>query len=516
MRTTSRHTRLVAALSAVVVTSVAGAVAVAADAADSASVIGPHVAGHVLVHFSSDATPADQAALEHANGATRIGTIADLGVDVLSVPVGSEGRVIAALAHNDRVRYAEPDGLTGAATTTPNDPYWSQEWGQSKVGVPSVWDTSTGDPSVVIAEIDSGVDYAHPDLQGRFVAGYDFVNNDASPVDDYGHGTKVAGEIGATSNNGVGVASYCWQCSIMPIKVLDSSGSGSYSNLINGITWATDHGARVINMSVVGSSDSSALRSAVQYAQANGVVLVGGAGNAGNSTPTYPASYPEVLSVAGSTGSDSLYSWSSYGSWVDVAAPGCTTTTVLGGSYGSFCGTSSATPAVAGIVGLLLSAQPAASSAQAITALESTAVPIGSQVAFGRVDADAALSDLAGDASTSPAPTPSPSTSPSPSPSPTATTSPVTTTSYSGSITAKGRSRSFSVATGSGELDATVSFAKGGPLSLDVDSAGATLASASGGSPVQVSAEVNAGTVTVVVSGTTRTSFTVTVTAPTP
>jgi subtilisin family serine protease len=475
-----------------------------------------YVSGRLLVHYRSGIDRVAQQALEHAAGASRVSEIAALGVHVLGVPAGTEQTALNALTNSGKVEYAERDAVVHA-TATPDDPYWSQQWGPTKIRMPLAWDTTTGSASTTIAVLDSGVDFSHPDLQGRFVAGYDFVNNDTTATDDYGHGTKSAGVAGAASNNNTGVASMCWSCSLMPVKILDSTGAGSYGGLINGITWATDHGADVISMSIVGNTPSSSLQSAVQYAHDRGVVLVGGAGNAGNSTATYPASYPEVVSVAGSTSSDTLYSWSSYGSWVDVAAPGCTTSTVMGGSYGSFCGTSSATPVVSGLVGILRSAKPSATVGEIEQALEATAVPIGSQVAYGRVDGAAALTTLLnGGPPPAPSPSPTPTSSPSPAPSPSATPTPSAsptsaTTTFSGSVSGKS-GKSYVVNAGQGPLAARLTFSKASSLTLQlVDASGSVLAVSSSGSPVQLSTSVPAGTYSLVVSGG-RTSFTLAVT----
>jgi subtilisin family serine protease len=181
----------------------------------------------------------------------------------------------------------------------------------------------------------------------------------------------------------------------MPVKVLRADGGGDYSGLANGITWAADHGATVISMSLAGTADSSTLHSAVQYARSHGAVLVAAAGNSSSTAPSYPAAYSEVLGVAGTDNTDALYSWSNYGSWVKVAAPGCDYATLRGGTYGSFCGTSAATPVVAGVVALARSAQPSATPAQVEAAIESSAVSIGGVVSCGRVDAAAALTALA-------------------------------------------------------------------------------------------------------------------------
>ena len=380
--------------STIIATIVTAAIASSYVAAQASSASdGSGATTQVLVKFQPAATPNDQAAAVSAVGATEVGTVHDLGVHVLRVPSAAADNVIAALSHRADVQYAEADGAT-QATVTPNDPGWPSQWGAAKTNVPTVWNTTTGSSSVVVAMLDTGVKYTLADLQAHFVPGYDFVNNDADPTDDNGHGTTVAGVLGATANNSTGIAGLCWQCSLMPVKVLDSAGNGDYATLANGITWATDHGADVINMSLVGAADSSTLHNAVIYAHNHGVVLVGAAGNNSSTAPYYPAAYPEVLGVAGTQSDDTLYSWSDSGSWVKIAAPGCNYSTMISGSYGNFCGTSSATPVAAGIVALLRSAAPSATNSQIEAALESSAVKIGTATSCGRIDAAAALTAL--------------------------------------------------------------------------------------------------------------------------
>ena len=377
--------------STIIATICTAAIASSYVAAQASASDGPTT--RVLVKFQPTANADDRANAVSGLGATEVGTVRDLDVHVLNVPAVAADNVIAALSHRADVEYAEPDAMAQAAQT-PNDPSWPDEWGPSRVNAPAAWNTTTGSASTVVAMLDTGVEYSHPDLQGRFISGFDFVNNDNNPADDNGHGTSVAGVIGATTNNATGVAGLCWSCALMPVKVLGANGNGDYATLANGITWATDHGANVISMSLVGPTDSSTLHSAVQYAHSHGVVLVAAAGNAGSSSRYYPAAYSEVLGVAGTQFDDTLYSWSDYGSWVKLAAPGCNEATVIGSSYATFCGTSSATPVVAGVAALLRSANASASNTALEAALESSATKIGTSVACGRVDAAAALTAL--------------------------------------------------------------------------------------------------------------------------
>jgi subtilisin family serine protease len=242
----------------------------------------------------------------------------------------------------------------------------------------------------VIATLDSGVDLSHPDLRAGLLPGFDFANGRELPRDDNGHGTAVAGVIAARADNGLGIAGICPRCSLMPIKVTDALGSATDSAVASGMTWAVDHGARVINVSLGGNSQSLTVSDAVRYATGKGAVVVSSAGNNGNSALFYPAGEDGVLSVAATDRRDHLYPWSNYGQWVDVAAPGCVFTTGLGGLYASFCGTSASAPIVAGLVGLALSAAPRATALQIQAAVDVTARRVPG-LAFGRVDAAAAL-----------------------------------------------------------------------------------------------------------------------------
>ena len=269
----------------------------------------------------------------------------------------------------------------------PTDPAWSQEWGLSQIGAPAAWHLSTGSKPVVVAVIDSGVDPTQPDLQGALVPGADFADPSGSTSDQYGHGTMVAGVIAARPDNGLGGAGICWTCRVMPVKVLGADGSGTAEAIAEGIRYAADNGANVISMSFVLSGPDSGVESALAYAHSRGVLLVAAAGNSGADTPTYPASYPDVVSVAAVDPTGALYPWSAHGTWVTLAAPGCAFTTALGGGFvSSFCGTSAAAPLVAGLAGLALSAGNG-SPADVEAALERTAVPLPGSVGSGRVDA---------------------------------------------------------------------------------------------------------------------------------
>lgn len=289
--------------------------------------------------------------------------------------------------------------LAGTATGAPvNDPLREFQWYLTSVRAEQAWDETFGDPSVVIAILDTGIEPTAPDLAGRLVPGRDVANDDDDPSDGNGHGTAVAGIVGAAADNGIGIAGACPRCSLMPIKVtVDGSDEVQKSDSAEGIVWAVDHGARVINLSIGSSNTSEVQREAVEYAWAHGAVVVAAAGNESAAEPLYPAAYDNVLAVGATTEREQLWRGSNYGDWVDVGAPGFGILTV--DSHGGNVrenGTSFAAPIVSGLAGLLFSALPGASNETIVRAIESATVWIppfapGRSFRGGRIDFPLAL-----------------------------------------------------------------------------------------------------------------------------
>lgn len=295
-----------------------------------------------------------------------------LGLDrvyVLTLPHDQLVAARQAFAEDTHVLYAEFDPV-GSASATPDDSYWSSQWGLENTGQSggkvdadinslTAWNYSTGDAQTLIAIIDTGIDLNHPDLIGKLVVGYDFVNTDSNPQDDHGHGTHVAGIAAAQTNNTIGVAGVCQNCSLMPVKTLNDENWGYYTWWINGIEYAVDHGADVINISAGGTSDSAALHDAVIYAYNAGVPVTAAMMNENSSTPYFPAGYAEAISVGSTDRYDHRSSFSSYGNHIDLVAPGSSIiSTMWDNTYATWSGTSMATPHVAGTLGLLRTIDP--------------------------------------------------------------------------------------------------------------------------------------------------------------
>jgi thermitase len=331
--------------------------------------------------------------------AARAGTrveqaIPKVGAYMLHVDPSRRAEALRSLRSSPVVRSASQELLAEALDTAPNDADWPQQTGLRVAGFPKAWDLTRGSSRVVVAVLDTGVDPKQPDLRGALVPGHDFVHGTANAVDDHGHGTAVAGVIAARANNKEGVAGICWRCSVMPVKVLDAQGSGDDTVIAAGIVWAVDHGAQVINLSLGGPGSSDPLTAAIGYATGKGAIVVAAAGNSGTTTPFYPAADPRAISVAATTVADRRYAWSNFGAWVNVAAPGCNIAPLLAGGYGWFCGTSSATPVVVGLIALERSYAPRVSAQQLVSVLVRAVRPLPDVVQFGRIDAARTLALL--------------------------------------------------------------------------------------------------------------------------
>jgi subtilisin family serine protease len=349
-------------------------------------------------------------------------------------PATSVEDAVVKLAQVDGVQYAEPNRYRETCIT-PNDTSFAAQWGLTTIHCPTAWDRTTGAPSIVVAVIDTGVDLDHAELAPLLVAGTDMVDlgtaptappgfrfegdfssRDSVPQDEVGHGTHVAGTIACSSNNASGVAGVTWNCRIMPVRVLarivnvanssDVRGVGSAADIAAGIRWAVDNGARVLNLSLGGNSDTNVERDAIAYAIAHGAVVCAAMGNAGAAgLPSFPGAYPDVVAVGAIDSADRRANFSQVGPHIDVVGPGVgILSTVWDNGFATFSGTSMATPHVAGVAALVLSINPGLTGAQVSDILRQTARPLRDNPAdpvpndnygFGCVDAAAAVARAA-------------------------------------------------------------------------------------------------------------------------
>jgi len=386
---------------------------------------------HVIVTF--DAGLNETVRLAELNQPAFTESITSLGFDMYLVDLDDGTDLQAAITY-----YAGQPGVTMAGADqkitmeqTPNDPGVSQQWALNAISASAAWNVTTGTRGTIVAVIDTGVDYTHPDLIANMWVnptagaadkyGYDFANNDSNPMDDNGHGTHVAGIIGATGNNGTGVTGVNQHTKLMALKFMDANGSGYTSDAIRAIDYAISHGAKILNNSWGGNLPDSQLQAAIARAQSAGVIFVVAAGNESANddvTPSYPTQYGKtlnnVVSVAATDQNDRLASFSNYGpTTVMIGAPGNSIySTIPGGGYGIKSGTSMATPMISGALALLWDAHPTWTYSQIINKLK-TSVDVqpslqGKVISNGRLN----LAKLLDAGTTSPPVAPPPVTSP--------------------------------------------------------------------------------------------------------
>jgi thermitase len=388
--------------------------------------------GRVWVRFRKNDRGRLQAratALANGKGQT---VVSELNAVILQVPAGEEAATAARLGAQADVEYALPIPRA-QAQRLPDDTLYNQQWALTKINAPAAWDAVTTADRVTIAVLDTGIDLTHPDLVDRLwtnageipgngkvddVHGWHFYQactqiggltecvpaEDNRIQDDNGHGTHVAGIAAAATDNGQGIAGLSWGARIMAIKVLDATGEGDYDDIARGILYATQNGAKIINLSLGGTDAWEPLHEAVIYARQHGVLVVCAAGNTGasdNPSVLYPAAYPEAMAVAATDNTDARAAFSCYGPSISVAAPGYDIlSTGLGGRYIRMGGTSMAAPLVAGLASLIFAAHPEYSPGQVQHTIELAAQDtnaasnpgIDPYLGWGRIDAARAVS----------------------------------------------------------------------------------------------------------------------------
>jgi subtilisin family serine protease len=323
----------------------------------------PALAGALVIHLAPGAAPLVAAPLGATAPVRAEPPLAPLALQSVRVPAGAEAAFAARLRRLPGIRAVEPVARVQAAAL-PNDPYYADyQWNLRQIRAPEAWDLTTGDRRVIVAIVDTGIALDHPDLADKLVPGINFVTPGQPPQDDNGHGTHVAGIVAAATNNGQGIAGVDWEARLMPVKVLDASGGSDVVRVAQGMVWAVDQGARVLNLSFSGVEPSAALTEAVQYAQSRGVLVVAEVANNGRAEPSYPAALDGVLAVGPLARNEQPLQGANSGSYVAVAAPAEQIASTFwdataGNVYAVASTPSQAPPHVAGLAGLIWSVNP--------------------------------------------------------------------------------------------------------------------------------------------------------------
>jgi len=373
----------------------------------------PNESSRILVKFGKKTSIGSIAAIKAEHKLETLCIVPKIRVHVLKVLEREKPAraIIDILRAHPHVVYVEQD-FAASALYEPDDALISQQWFLSHIQAFDAWELWRGDPSAVVAILDTGVDHEHPDLQECIIPGWNFdvfssAYNTSNADDDNGHGTHVAGIAAALTDNFIGISSVAFDASILPVKVLDAEGNGYYSAVASGIIWAADHGAKVINLSLGGTSFSSTLQDAVNYANTVGALVIAAAGNSGDNTTYYPAGCENAMAIGATDQSDQRALFSSYGAIVSVVAPGMNIFSTFwsageGSTYVDASGTSQAAPMVSGLAALLFSQDLSRTNNIVRNLIERSADDIGpsgwgSETGYGRINAYSAfVGDLMG------------------------------------------------------------------------------------------------------------------------
>jgi thermitase len=350
--------------------------------------------GRILVQPAAGLSEDALAGILAKRGGRSISHNQRINLHIVQVPPQAEWAIAKALSKNPLIAFAEPDMLNEPSGLTPNDPWFSKEWHLQTIQIPTAWETGTGS-GITVAILDTGINPKHEDLANRLLPGWNAVSLDEATTPVTPHGTQVAGIVAAGTNNATGVASIAYNAHLMPIRVTNAIDGSAYdSDIARGLTWAADHGAQVANISY-DVTNSAAVSAAAQYMRSLGGVVVVAAGNSGTD-PGY-GDNPYMISVSATTNRDAVASWSSYGNYVDVSAPGEGIYTTSGGyGYPHPSGSSFASATVAGVAALIMGTNGALLPNDVESVLRSTADDLGSagwdpEFGSGRVNAAAAV-----------------------------------------------------------------------------------------------------------------------------
>jgi thermitase len=366
-----RHKLLVSAAFVLALLLLATAAPVSADPPDTLQ------SANLLIKFQPGLSPARIGQALASHGLSQGKYDAELDLQSVQLPAGADlAAALRSLKSDPRVLLAEPNYRVKAAGRRlfrialplsesgprSNDPYFDNQWGLQRIQAPAAWTLAMGQ-TVSIAVIDSGVDLSHPDLSSRIVRGRNFVSPGTPPQDDFWHGTHVAGIAAAIQNNHIGIAGTAVSVTVMPLKILDSSGEGTLEDLVSAIHFAARSGARIINMSLGTLTDDNRcpllLQQQVDFAHSQGVLLVAAAGNQSGFSPFFPAACRNVVAVTSSDSADYPSWFDNTGDWIDITAPGeDILSTIPGGNYDYGSGTSMSTPFVAGAAAMVWSRKP--------------------------------------------------------------------------------------------------------------------------------------------------------------
>jgi subtilisin family serine protease len=346
--------------------------------------------GRILVHPRTGVTLVDFDNQLHQQSAKRIRKIGN--TYIVEVSKGDEIYATQRLRNSPLIKFAEVDKLVPPAS---NDPLLGSQWHHNNIYSRDAWLTTTGS-AITIAICDSGINQNHQDLAGRIVSPRNIVLSNSDVTDVHGHGTAVAGSAAAIYNNAIGIAGVAGSALIMPVKITQSADAWAYySDMAACVYYAADNGARVANISYLGAVNSSSVLAASAYMKSKGGLVFGSAGNNGVNE-TYVSS-TDIVAVSATNSSNTKTSWSSFGEFVDLAAPGdYILTTHTNGGYANYAGTSFSSPIAAGVATLVFAVNPGLSSGQVETVLKNTAIDLGTvgkdiYYGYGLVNAKAAV-----------------------------------------------------------------------------------------------------------------------------